>query len=154
MDQFFRFHDLAVGHRVKVKGKLAEDGAFAALQISLRPPDHHASIEGVIQEIDHQNFLLRVLNREIGVPANALIKDAEHQHREFKNLRVEDVVKIKGVYNNNEGLVPIKIKVQETMGFHIDELQGAIDHIDHESRALQLAGFTVAVTERTTIEGF
>lgn len=153
MDQIFRFHDLAVGHCVKVKGKLAEGGAFAALQISLRPPHHHASIEGVIQQIDHQKFSLRVLNREIGVPENVLIKDAEHQRREFKNLRVEDVVKIKGIYTTSEGLVPMKIKVQETMGFHIDELQGAIDRIDHESRALQLAGFTVAVNERTTIEG-
>ena len=153
MDQIFRFHDLAVGHRVKVKGKLAADGAFAALQISLRPPHHHASIEGMIQQIDHQNFSLRVLNREIGVPENVVVKDAGQQRCEFNNLRVEDVVKIKGIYTDREGLVPMKIKVQETMGFHIDELQGAIDQIDHERRALQLAGFTVAVTERTAIEG-
>jgi len=139
MDQIFRFHDLAVGHRVKVKGKLAEDGAFAALQISLRPPHNHASIEGVIQQIDHQNSSLRVLNREIGVPEDVVIKDAGQQRREFKNLRVEDVIKIKGIYTGSEGLVPMKIKVQETMGFHIDELQGSIDLIDHERRALQLA---------------
>jgi hypothetical protein len=153
MNQIFRFHDLAEGHRVKVKGKLAEARNFAALQIGLKSPDNRASIEGEIQQIDRQKYTLRVLNHQIGVPDDVLVKDAEHNRIAFQNLRIGDVVKIKGLYTAAEGLVPMKIKVQETMGFHIDELQGPIDQIDYGKGALRLIGFNVLLNERTTIEG-
>jgi hypothetical protein len=153
MDEFIGFNDLKVGQRVKVKGKPAEDGAFTALEISVKAPADQAEIEGLIQNLDHQKNTLRIFNREIALPGNIEVKTLQ-PGAGLKGLKVGDVVKLKGKYSEAKGFVPEKIKLKETMGFNVEELQGDINKIDQEKKTLNVVGFTVVVNEKTTIEGF
>ena len=54
MTRFTDLADLKVGHPVKVKGKMGEDGSFMALEISMRTPEEEGSFVGMIKDIDYQ----------------------------------------------------------------------------------------------------
>jgi ADP-heptose:LPS heptosyltransferase/glycosyltransferase involved in cell wall biosynthesis len=151
MDKIIRVNDLKVGQRVKVKGKLGKDGAFVALEISMKPLEDHAEIEGLIRSIDFQKNTLRLLNREFVLPDGIAIKDLQGNIIGLKDLRAGDMVKLKGKYSEPQGFVLEKIKMQEITSFDLEELQGDIRNIDQERRALDVIGFTVVVNEKTKI---
>ncbi len=154
MEKVIGFNDLEVGKRVKAKGKPGESGTFLALEIATKTPSDQAEIEGLIQSINHQQNTLHILNREIAVPNSIEVKDVNSNSVGFKNLKAGNMVKLKGKYSEAKGFVVEKIKIKETMGFTIEELQGNIDKIDREKKTLQVVGFTVVVNEKTTIEWF
>jgi len=151
MEHVIEFNDLKVGQRVKVKGKLCDDGVFMAQKISLKEPDDHVEIMSLIQRIDHQKNTLSLLNREFVLPDGVTIIDSKRNSLSLKELQVGTVVEIKGKYCASEGFGLEKIKIQETMDFDLVKLQGEINGIDREKNALHLAGFTVVVNEKIRI---
>ncbi len=59
---------------------------------------------------------------------------------------------MKGQYGPNTSFVTEKVKMKESMGFNIEELQGNIDAIDADSHTIDMVGMKVIVTEKTSIE--
>ena len=148
MDQIIGFNDLKVGQRVKVEGRLDEDGAFVALKIGAKAPEDEGVIEGLIQSIDHQKNTLCLLNREFILPDEVKIKDLHRDIISFKDIKAGDRVKLKGKYSELKGFVPEKIIMQEDTDYDIVELQGKIDKIDLRKKTLDVLGFTVIVKEQ------
>ncbi|MDZ7266770.1 MAG: DUF5666 domain-containing protein [candidate division KSB1 bacterium] len=145
---------LKIGQRVKIKGRSEPDGTFLALDITPKPGDYEAEFEGVVQRLDPERHVLRLLNRDIAVPATALIKDVTRQETGWQAIQPGDLVKVKGTYSRAYGFLPAKLKVKERRGFAIEELQGAIQSIDPEAGTLDIIGVTVRLSEKTIFEGF
>ena len=145
------FNDLKVGQRLKVTVKVGDDGGFVAIEISMKTPEDEASIESMIQSIDHQQNTLRLLNREFAIPDGIEIKGLQRNIISAKDLKIGDKVKLKGKYSALKGFVPEKIRMKENIGLDLDKLQGDIDKIDREKKILEVVGFTVRVNERGTI---
>jgi len=147
-------NDLKVGQRVKVKGKPEEGNRFVALEVSQKVPKDQAEIEGVLQAIDAAHNSVRILNREFTLPGDLNIQDLQQQRIALGELKSGELVKLKGKYSPSTGLAAEKLKMKETMGFMVEELQGIIDKIDSTEKTLSVVGFTVVVNDKTIIEGF
>ena len=154
MFEFMGFKELQVGQRLKVKGNPAADGKFVALEITVKPPSDKTEIEGVIQQVNVPTRTIQMLNREFTLPSDVSIKDLDRNFVSLEVLKPGDIVKLKGNYAPEQGFIPEKVKMKENVGFVVEELQGTIDKIDYANRTLEMAGFTVVVTEKTEIEGF
>ena len=151
MYDFHGFEELKVGQRLKVKGTPgAEGGSFNALEIAAKENKDQAEIEGLIQNVDCAGRTLRVVNIDFDVPQGTVIKDVSKREIDLENLKEGDVVKVKGHYDS--GFVTEKVKMKESMGFNIEEIQGSVDSIDPESRTLEMIGIKVVLTEKTSIE--
>jgi len=150
MDQIIGSNDLKVGQRVKVSGKPGEDGVFVARKICQEAPADDSEIEGLIRSIDHQKNILRLFNREFVLPDSIAVKDLQGNSIDLKDLKAGEVVKLKGTYSTLNGFVPEKIKMKESTGFDLAELQGDIDKIDQEQKTLDVVGFTVSFNEKAT----
>lgn len=153
MGQIIGFKDLKVGQRIKIKGQMANEGKLTAVEINVKPDDPEMCIESKLQAVELERNSLRLLNRDFVIGGSAIIKNLPRQVVALKDLKVGDVVKMKGTYSAARGFVAEKIKVQEPRGFRIDELQGAIDKIDREANTIEVLGFTIGVNEKTEIEG-
>lgn len=154
MEKTIGFNNLKMGQRVKVKGKPAEGNNFSALEISIKPGDDEAALEGKIQSLDAEKNTVRLMNRDFALTNGVEIKNVQRQAITLKNLKMGDIIKLKGPYAEPNGFTPSKAKMQEPKGFNIEELQGKIDKIDPEKNALEILGFTVLVNDKTEIEGF
>lgn len=154
MEKTIGFSNLKVGQRIKVKGKPAEGNGFAALAISIRAGDDECTLEGKIQSLDAAANSLRLMNRDFKLNGGVEIKSVQRQAVTLQNLKVGDIVKLKGPYAEASGFAPVKVKAQEPKGFNIEELQGKIDKIDAADKTLMVLGFTVMVGDKTEIEGF
>lgn len=154
MEKIIGFNDLKVGQRVKVKGKPGESGTFAALEISVKAPAEYSEIEGLIQSFDAQKNALRIMNRDLTLAGNVEVKTLQPSPSGLQALKAGDMIKLKGKYSEAQGFVPEKIKVKQSFGFNVEELQGDINKIDYENKTLQVNGFAVAANAKTTIEGF
>ncbi|MDZ7364016.1 MAG: DUF5666 domain-containing protein [candidate division KSB1 bacterium] len=154
MGEIIGFNTLKIGQRVKVKGKADKSGNFLALEVSVKPPDEQVAIEGKVQSLDLQKNTLHVLNREFALTNGVEIKNVQRQSIALKDLKVGDVVKLKGTFAAAEGFRPLKVKLQESKGFSIEELQGDITQIDPATKTLHVLGIPVVASEKTEIEGF
>jgi len=154
MEKTIGFDNLKMGQRVKVKGKPAEGNNFSALEISIKPGDEEAALEGKIQSLDPEKNTLRLMNRDFALNGSVEIKNVQRQPIALKNLKPGDIVKLKGPYSASSGFTPAKVKMQESKGFNIEELQGGINKIDSAQKTLDILGFTVMVNDKTEIAGF
>lgn len=154
MEKTIGFNNLKVGQRVKVKGKPAEGNGFTALGINIKAGDDECALEGKIQSLNPAGNALRLLNRDFMVNGGVEIRNVQRQPITLQNLKVGDIVKLKGPYSEAQGFAPAKVKIQEPKGFNIEELQGKIDQIDTAGKTLEVLGFTVVVNDKTEIEGF
>ena len=153
MYDFHGFEELKVGQRLKVKGTPGSDGGtFAALEIAAKEQKDQAEIEGLVQSVDSAGRTLRVVNMSFDIPAGTVIKDVSKMEIELGNIKEGDVVKVKGHYDPSTRFVTEKVKMKESMGFNIEELQGNIDAIDPDSHTIEMIGVKVIVTEKTSIE--
>lgn len=153
MSEIVGFNDLKIGQRVKVKGQAGEDGKFKALGVIVKPEEDDVSLEGKLQGLDAARYAIRVMHREFNVERGALIKNLARQDVGLEQLKVGDMIKVKGRFSPAGGFVPVKIKVQQPKGFAIDELQGTINKIDREAQMIDVIGFAVALNEKTEIDG-
>lgn len=147
------FDNLSIAQRIKVKGKLDPDGTFIALEIGVEEHEDSAAIIGMIERIDYERRCLRVLQRDFVIPVSAEVKDIYRNDAAFTDLRAQSLVKLKGDYSPAEGLQPDLVKMKETFAFNIDKLKGRIEALDRQAKTLQVNGYTVAVSGKTTIEG-
>lgn len=155
MSENFGFGNLQVGQRVKVKGNPGKENRFVALEISLKPGDDNVALEGKIQALEAQKNSLRLMNRDYVLSAGVELKGIQRQSLALKDFKVGQLVKIKGTYHaGNGGFTPTKVKLQESKGFNVEELQGDIEKIDAASRSFDVLGFTVVVGDKTEMEGF
>ncbi len=152
MGQIPGFEGLEPGQRVKLKGKFDAEGVFTALEVTIRSHDENASIVGLIQEIDHVNHTIQLLNRKLKVPADIEVTDFLQSDMGFQDLKPQTMVKIKVKYTPPDTLEPQLIKVRETLGFNIDKLKGEIESIDPAQKIIRVLGFPVRLTEKTVIE--
>jgi len=153
MYDFHGFNELTVGQRLKVKGTPGPDGAsFSALEIAAKEQKDQAEVEGLVQAIDSAARMLRVVNMDFDIPVGTVIKDVSKMEIDLDRLKEGDVVKVKGHYDPSTSFVTEKVKVKESMGFNIEELQGNIDAIDPDSHTIDMIGVKVIVTEKTSIE--
>jgi len=140
MYDYHGFDELKVGQRLKVKGTPGPDGGtFSALEIAAKEQKDQSEIEGLIQRVDCAGRTLRVVNMNFDIPAGTVIKDVTKMEIGLENLKEGDVVKVKGRYDPNTSFVTEKVKMKESMGFNIEELQGNIDAIDAEPLETGLA---------------
>lgn len=154
MGEIIGFNTLKIGQRVKVKGKPDKSGHFLALEVSVKPPDEQVAIEGKVQSIDPHKNALHVLNREFALTNGVEIKNVQRQSITLKDIKMGDVVKLKGTFSAATGFQPAKVKLQESKGFSIEELQGDISQIDAASKTLHILGIPVVLNEKTEVEGF
>jgi len=154
MEKTIGFNNLKVGQRVKVKGKPVEGNSFSALEVSIKPGDEDCALEGKIQSLDPAKNSLRLLNRDFMVNGGVDIRNVQRQPIALQNLKAGDIVKLKGPYSESKGFAPVKVKMQESKGFNIEELQGKINQIDAGAKTLDVLGFTIVVNDKTEIEGF
>lgn len=154
MEKTIGFNNLKVGQRLKVKGKPAEGNNFAALGIGIKAGDDECTLEGKIQSLDAASNTLRLMNRDFKLNGGVEIRNVQRQPITLQNLKVGDIVKLKGSFAPANGFAPVKVKAQEPKGFNIEELQGKIDNIDAAGKTLEVLGFTVTVSDKTEIEGF
>ena len=151
MYDYHGFEELKVGQRLKVKGTPGSDGGtFSALEIAAKEQKDQAEIEGLVQNVDCAGRTLRVVNMDFAVPPGTVIKDVSKREIDLENLSEGDVVKVKGQYGTS--FITAKVKMKESMGFHIEELQGNIDSIDAAAHTIEMVGMKVIVTEKTSIE--
>jgi hypothetical protein len=120
----------------------------------VKPDEEGAALEGMIQSIEVQKNLLRLLNRDVVLTNRVEIKNLQRQLITLNELKVGDVVKVKGAYSPAKGFLPAKVKMQEPKGFNIEEIQGHIQKIDAAKNALEVCGITIMLNEKTEIEGF
>ena len=111
-----------------------------------------AQVEGLVQAVDASGGRLRLVNRDFSVPDSAVIKDTMKTEIGLDGLKEGDVVKVKGAYEPGSPFLASKVKMKESMGFNIEEMQGCIDSIDIDSRRFEMIGVTILVTEKTSIE--
>jgi hypothetical protein len=154
MGEIIGFNTLKVGQRVKVKGKADKSSNFLALEISVKPPDENVAIEGKVQNLDLQKNALQLLNRDFVLTNGVEIRNVQRQDIGLKDLKVGDVVKLKGNFSPATGFRMTKLKLQESKGFSIEELQGDVSAIDPANKTLHVLGIPVVVNEKTEIEGF
>ena len=151
MYDYHGFEELKVGQRLKVKGTPgSEAGTFCALEVAAKEQKDQAEIEGVVQSVDYAGRTLRVVNMTFDIPQGTVIKDVSKREIDFENLSEGDVVKVKGRYNTN--FLTEKVKMKESMGFNIEELQGNIDSINADSHMIEMMGVKVIFSEKTSIE--
>ncbi len=153
MYEFTGFSDCKAGLMVKMKGKRDARGAFVAHSITLNDRAEEAVIEDSIQSIDYEQNTLRILDCEIAIPNAIQIKDLQRNAIGLQDLKAGNRVKLIGTYLVSSPLVPEKIKMKETGGFNVAELQGVIERIDFEKKTLEVLGFVVVVDERTAYYG-
>jgi len=153
MSAIVGFNDLKVGQRVKVKGKSGEDGKFTALEVNIKPSEDGAALEGKVQGVDTQKNTIRLLFRDIAMQNGVVIKNIQRNDIGLKDLKADDVIKVKGAYSAAKGFVPEKIKMQEARGFNIEEMQGQIDSVDQAGKMIEVLGVAVQISEKTEIEG-
>jgi hypothetical protein len=150
MTEFTGFNDCKAGQKVKMKGKRGNRGTFVAHSITLDDLADQAVIEDLIQSIDHEKNTLCILDHEITLPSDIKIKDFQRNTISLQDLKAGDRVKLIGKYVECRQFVPEKIKMKETGGFNVAELQGVIDQVDLEKKILEVLGFAVVVDEKTT----
>lgn len=149
MPEFTGFNDCKAGQKVKMKGKPGDGGVFVAHSITLNDAAEEAVIESVIQRIAYEQSALCILDHEIALPGAVTIKDLLRNKISLHGLKAGDRVKLIGKHLESGKFVPEKIKMKDPQGFNVAELQGEIDRVDCEKRALEVLGFTVVVDERT-----
>ncbi|MCG3119076.1 MAG: hypothetical protein ALAOOOJD_01404 [bacterium] len=154
MEKTIGFNNLKVGQRVKVKGKPADGNNFSALEVSIKPGDEECALEGKIQSLEVEKNSMRLMNRDFVLNGSVEIKNVQRQPITLKNLKAGDLVKLKGPFSEATGFAPVKVKMQESKGFNIEELQGGITKIDAATKTLEVLGFTIIVNDKTEIEGF
>ncbi len=153
MYDFRGFDELKVGQRLKVKGTPSADGStFTALEIAAKEHKDIAEIEGLVQAVDVSSGVLRLVNKDFSIPGNAVIKDTMKNEIGLDGLKEGDVVKVKGTYEPGTPFSASKVKMKESMGFNIEEMQGCIDSLDADGHRFEMIGVTVVVTEKTAIE--
>ncbi len=152
MSESTGFGNLKVGQHVKVKGQPDAKGNFLAVEISVKPPDENVALEGKVQAVEASKNLLRLLNRDFILPNGIEMKSIQRQSITLRDLKVGDVVKLKGAYHG--GFTPAKVKMQESKGFSVEELQGDIESVNANDHTLQVLGFTVITDAKTELEGF
>ena len=153
MYDFHGFDELKVGQRLKVKGSPGADGtSFTALEIAMKAQKDQAEIEGQVQKVEDAARVLRVANINFDIPDGTVIKDVMKMEIGLSDLKEGDVVKVKGQYSPSSRFVTEKVKMKESMGFNIEEIQGDIQSIDAGMHTLEMVGMTVRITEKTSIE--
>ena len=153
MYDFRGFDELKLGQRLKVKGTPNADGStFTALEIAAKEHKDISEVEGLVQAVDASGGRLRLVNRNFSVPDSAVIKDTMKTEIGLDGLKEGDVVKVKGAYEPGSPFLASKVKMKESMGFNIEEMQGCIDSIDIDSHRFEMIGVTILVTEKTSIE--
>ncbi len=144
--------DLQVGQWVKVRGVAADDGRFIALEVILRAAKKRAGLEGLIQGINHHQRSLRMLNRDITVPEGILVKNGLANDVCLTDLHAGDAIKVSGKWRSGE-FVAKRIKVKNIGGLNLEEIEGPISRIDMGFGGFDTMGFSVAITDKTSIEG-
>ena len=153
MEEILGFNNLKIGQQVKVKGLPGPEGGFTAFQIEIKPSRPQSTLIGLLQNVDLRRNTLRMLDRQFTVPDACVITDLNGSLMGMVDLRPTTRVKLKGVYSEAEGFLLQKIEVAAALGFNIDKIEGAIDHLDEASKTLKVVGFTVLANRRTMIEG-
>ncbi len=146
--------NLQVGQRVKVKGHSDEQGHFNALEVKVKPGEVDAVMEGRLQAVEPEQNRIRLLNRDITLSPTTIVRSADRQDLELSQLKVGEIVKLKGTYSPETGFVVEKVKVQEPKGYYVEELQGYITSLDAEHDVLEVVGMAVKLSARTEVEGY
>ncbi|RMG63382.1 MAG: hypothetical protein D6715_11285 [Calditrichaeota bacterium] len=146
--------NLQVGQRVKVKGNVDEQGNFNALEVKVKPGDVDAVMEGRLQGVDVESNTIRLLGRDITLGPDTVIRSADRRDLDLADLKVGEIVKLKGTYSPESGFEVEKVKVQEPKGYYVEELQGYITAMDAESDVIEVVGMTVKLSTRTEVEGY
>jgi len=142
--------EFAVGQSVKVKGTSGPDG-FTAYDLCEEPEFEETSFEGPLQQVEPAARTLRILERDLCVPEDAVIKNLLRDRVPLGELKPGDVVVAKGSYDAASGFVPRKLKREEAYGFAIERIEGEIEEIDLAARMIRVAGIRVAITGDTLI---
>ena len=153
MYDFHGFDELKEGQRLKVKGTPGADGkSFTALEVAMKEQKDQAEVEGLVQSVDGSAGVLRVANMNFDITEGTVIKDMAKMEITLSDLKEGDVVKVKGQFSQDSRFVTSKVKMKESMGFNIEEIQGNIESVDAAAHTLDVFGVTVLITEKTSIE--
>ncbi len=147
------FKELQVGQWIKVKGA-PENGVFSAHEIKIKSAGDVSVMEGKLQGVDSEKNSVTMMSREIELPENVDVKNADREPVSLGDLKVGEIAKLKGAFNEADGFNAFKVKLQEPKGVDLEELQGFIDRMDEGEKTLSVLGLNVKITDETEIEGF
>jgi lauroyl/myristoyl acyltransferase len=143
--------ELRVGDRVKVKGRLGEDGIFVALAVKIRPAASgtRTRLRGAIERVDERSKVIRVLDRDIPVPAACRVADHTGKRISLGDVAVGRMLELTGTSPAQGRFVPSRIRLWPD---DWDALEGTVQSVDANGRTFQVLGFTVATTEATKVK--
>jgi hypothetical protein len=142
---------LALGERVKVKGRLQPNGSFCAFMVEIRPEVERSRLMGKIEAIDGERHALRLLGRELALPAACELSDPAGLPISFADLCVGQIVKLTG-YKRGPDLTPTSLRLVVPRGNDPAVLQGAVEQLSPDRRSFQVLGFRVTTSETTKVK--
>jgi lauroyl/myristoyl acyltransferase len=142
---------LALGERVKVKGRLEPNGSFCAFMVEIRPKVERSRLKGKIEAIDEERRALRLLGRELALPAACELSDSAGLPISFADLSVGQIVKLTG-HERGLDLVPTSLRLAVPRGNDLAELHGVVEQLSPDRRSFQVLGFSVTTSETTKVK--
>jgi hypothetical protein len=137
---------------VKVKGRPASDGTFAALEVTVKTGREFIEIEGLIQNIDLAHSKLHIANTCISLPSGIPVRNVSAEEVAITTLQKEDLIWIEGKYSDNGRFMPQSIDKRQKQDFNLDILQGSVEWVDQRAKSFGLVGLTVLMSARTSVE--
>lgn len=143
---------LALGERVKVKGRLEPNGSFSAIRFKIHPRAERSRLKGKIETIDEERRALRLLGREFVLPAGCELSDSNGLPITFADLRVGVRAELTGSYQRGSAFAPTSLRLAAMRGNDLDELQGGVEQLSPDRRSFHVLGFHVATSETTKVK--
>jgi len=142
---------LALGQQVKVAGSFGPSG-FRAQRVRCKPSSGKVIWEGALEGLEPAERALRVFGRRVELPDDAVVKDLERDTIRLEELRVGDMVRLKGSWDAERGFQPKSVKRKQAFGFALEEIQGRIAALGPDRSELEVAGIRVQLLDSTVIE--
>jgi hypothetical protein len=145
------FDHLRAGQTVKISGKFRDGAGFLAVEIALAPLPAEAEIEGLVQQLEPARKQLRICGQTVLLPDEVEIKDADGNRIKLPAVKPGVMIKLKGAYAAQTGIIAKKIKLKETLEFNIEQVQGEIAKINRAQKTFQVNGITILAAANTVI---
>lgn len=118
---------LAVGHHVKVEGRIRPDGGFDAVQVVLRDPEHSVKIEGRVQSVRTDRRGLSALGFDVTYGRDLTLYRGSKAGASRAELVPGTWIEVKGV-REGPSLVASRIRIKEAPEA-TEEIESAIEHV-------------------------
>lgn len=141
------FADLRPGQRVKVEGRMADDGSFIARRISLRKAKGYAEIEGRATLVDARSRSLRLLGFDVRLRPDADLPDGTT----IADLANGQWLEVRGLWHEGR-LEASRVRLRRPEPTRAEpEIEGDIERVVVTLRELALLGRRITSGTRLVV---